>query len=199
MPPPGHRASECQTKSLTQDDIFLKPIFTSLGNSELLSLVKQRSVKNALCLICCPHIGSKHLCFMFICAFFYNFFLQCCQEVVREWRISNFREGQRGLETLRGFSNVTQPISSREWCFSGQQILPLRGIKLMVIFSKIHLYSHNRPIKDQMFLFSKANLVNIYKMVPWPSQLLINSSIHFQQMCSYSWNGILCLTETYCQ
>lgn len=82
MPPPGHRASECQTKSLTQDDIFLKPIFTSLGNSELLSLVKQRSVKNALCLICCPHIGSKHLCFMFICAFFFTTFFY---NAVRKW------------------------------------------------------------------------------------------------------------------
>lgn len=66
MPPPGHRASECQTKSLTQDDIFLKPIFTSLGNSELRSLVKQRSAKYALCLICCPHTGSKHLCLMLL-------------------------------------------------------------------------------------------------------------------------------------
>ena len=141
MPPPGHRASECQTKRLTQDDIFLKPIFTSLGNSELLSVVKQRSDKNALCLICCPHIGSKQLCFMFICA------LQHCQEVVREWRSSNFREGQKGSETLRGSSNVTQLISSRERCFSAQQMLSLWEIKLMFMFSKIHLYSHNRPIK----------------------------------------------------
>lgn len=67
-----------KARILTQDDLFLRPMLTSLGNSELLSSVKQRSAKDALCPICCVNIVSKHSCTMFICA------LQPCQEVVRE-------------------------------------------------------------------------------------------------------------------
>lgn len=186
MPPPGHRASECQTKSLTQDDIFLKPIFTSLGNSELLSLVKQRSIKNALCLICCPHIGSKHLCFMFICAFFLHLFFTM---------LSGSGQGMKNLKFQRGTMRIrdTKGIFQCHTAHKQQRMMFFRTTNTTSSRDKTDghilenpLYSHNRPIKNQMFLFSKANLVNIYKMVPWPSQLLINSSIHFQQMCSYS-------------
>lgn len=55
-------------QSLTQDDIFLKPIFTSLGNSELRAWWN-KGVLSTICLICCPTYWpaniyvSCYLCF----------------------------------------------------------------------------------------------------------------------------------------
>lgn len=66
---------DVKARILTWDNLFLKPMFTSLVHSELLSSVKQRHDKDALCLIYCLKIISKHPCTMFICA------LQHCQGV----------------------------------------------------------------------------------------------------------------------